>query len=89
MVIPGGEESKQGIKNLLKEIKTENLPNLVKEKDTQIQEAQRIPKKLEPKRPIPRYIIIKMRSLKDKERLLTVTREKQGVTYRGTPIRLI
>ena len=56
---------------------TENLPNLVKEKDTQVQEAHRVPNKLDPKRPILRYIIIKMSRLKDKERILTATREKQ------------
>ena len=59
---------------------TENFPNLVKEKDTQVQEAQRIPKKLDPKRPTLRYIIIKMTRLKDMERILKATREKQVVT---------
>ena len=51
MGIPEGEESEQGIENLFKEIMTQNFPNWVKEKDTQVQEAQRIPNKLDPKRP--------------------------------------
>ena len=46
MGIPEGEESKKGIKNLFEEVMTKNFPNLVKEKDTQVQEAQRIPDKL-------------------------------------------
>ena len=46
-----GKESKQGMENLFEEILTENFPNLEKEKDTQVQEAQRIPNKLDPKRP--------------------------------------
>ena len=48
---------------------TENFPNLVKEKDTQVQETQRVPNKLDPKRPTPTHIIMKMRRLKD-ERIL-------------------
>ena len=49
----------------------ENFPNLVKEIDFQeVQEAQRIPKNLDPKRNIPRHIIIKSPKIKDKERIL-------------------
>ena len=48
----------------------ENFPNLVKEIDTQVQEAQRIPNKMDPKRTTPRHIIIKMPKVKDKERIL-------------------
>ena len=48
----------------------ENFPNLVKEIDIQVQEAQRVPNKLDPKRNTPRHIIIKMPKIKDKERIL-------------------
>ena len=88
MGIPEGEESEQGIKNLSEEIMTVNFPNLVKEKDTQVQGAQRIPNKLDPKRPLLRHIIIKMISLKDKEKILKIAREKQVITYKREPIRL-
>ena len=54
----------------------------------QFQEAQRIPNKMDAKRPTPRHIIIKMPKVKDKERILKAAREKQLVTYRGVPIRL-
>ena len=60
---------------------TENLPNLVKEKVTQAQEAQRVLNKLDPKRPTARHIIIKMTRLKGKERTLKSARENQVVTY--------
>ena len=60
----------------------------MKQKDTQFQEVQRVPNKLDPKRPTPAHIIIKIVRLKDKERILKATREKQVVTYRGAPIRL-
>ena len=43
---------------------------------------------MDPKRPALKHIIIKITSLKDKERNLKSTREKQGVTYKGGPIRL-
>ena len=45
----------------------ENFPNLVKEIDIQVQEAQKLPKKLDPKRTTPRHIIIKIPKVKDKE----------------------
>ena len=67
----------------------ENLPNLAKEIDLQVQEAQRVPNKLGPKRTTPRHIRIKMSKVKDKERFLKAAREKQRVTYRGVPVRKI
>ena len=51
-----------------------------------MQEAQRVPSNVNPKRPIARHIIIKM--VKVKEKMLTAAREKQGVNYNGTPIKL-
>ena len=54
----------------------ENSPNLVKEIDIKIQEAQRVPNKLDPKRTIPRHIIIKVPKVKDKERILKAARDK-------------
>ena len=59
-----------------------------KEKDMQVQEAQRAPNKIDAKRPTLRHIIIKMPRVKDKERILKAAGEKKRVTYRGVPIRL-
>ena len=57
----------------------ENFPNLVKEIDFQeVQEAQRVPKKLDPKRNTPRHIIIKLPKIKYKERIL---KEARGESY--------
>ena len=76
-------------KNLFEQIMKENFPNLAKEIDFQeVQEAQRVPKKLDPRKHTPRHIIIKLSKIKDKERLLKAAREKQRVTYKGVPIRL-
>ena len=66
----------------------ENFPNLKKETDIQIQEAQRVPNKINPNRPTPRHVTIKMAKVKDKERILKAAREKQRVNYKGTSIRL-
>ena len=55
----------------------ENFPNLVKEIDMQVQEAQRVPNKMDVMRPTPRHIIIKMPTVKDKERILKASREKK------------
>ena len=54
----------------------ENFPNL-KDTDIKIQETQRAPNTLNPNRPTPRHIIIKMAKVKDKERILKEPREKQ------------
>ena len=67
----------------------ENFPNLAKEIDfQQVQEAQRVPKKLDPRRNTPRHIIITLAKMKDKERILEAVREKETVTYKGVPIRM-
>ena len=62
----------------------ENFPNL-KDTDIKIQEAQRAPNKLNPNRPTPRHIIIKMAKGKDKERILKAAREKQRLNDKGIP----
>ena len=66
----------------------ENFPNLVKGVDFQeVQEARRVPKKLNPKRNTPRHIIITLAKMKQ-ERILEAAREKDTVTYKRVPIRL-
>ena len=67
----------------------ENFPNLEKEIDFQeVQEAQRVPKKLDPRKHKPKHIIITLSKVKDKERVLKAAREKERVIYKGVPIRL-
>ena len=86
--IPEKEEKEQGLENLFEKVMTENLPKLVRDKVTQVQEAQSIPVRMNQKRPSPTYILIKMAKFKDKEEILKAAREKQLVTYKGAPIRL-
>ena len=84
--MPGREEKEQEIEKLFEKIMKENFP--VKEIDLQVQEAQTVSNKLDPKRTIPRHIAIKMPQFKYKKRILKAAREKQRFTYKGVPIRL-
>ena len=87
--VPEGEEEEEEIENLFEQIMKENFPNLAKEIDFQeVQEAQRVPKELDPRRNTPRHIIITLPKIKDKERIVAAAREKETVTYKGLPIRL-
>ena len=87
MGVPVGEEEVQKIKNLFEKIIKENFLNMANKIDIQVQEAQRVPNKLDPKRVTPRHVIIKMPKVKDKERILKAAREKQRVTCKGFSIR--
>ena len=57
-----------------------------KEIVNRVQEAQRIPYKINPRRNTPRHTLIKLAKTKHKERILKTAREKQQVTYKGNPI---
>ena len=65
--IPEGEEKEKDVEYLFEEIMAEDFPNL-KETDIKIQETQRAPNKLNPNRPIPRHITIKMAKVKESKR---------------------
>ena len=66
-----------------------NFPNLAKEIDFQeVQEAQTVPKKLDPRRNTPRHIIITLPKINQEERILEAAREKDTVTSKGVCIRL-
>ena len=84
--MPEGKKKEQEIENFFEKIIKENFPHMVKEINIQVQEAQSVPDKVDPKRTTPRHIIIKMPRVKDKERILKAAREK--VTCKGIPIRL-
>ena len=89
MGVPEGEEEEQKIENLFEQIMKENFPHLAKEINFQeVQEAQRVPKKLDLRKHMPRHIIITLPKIKEKERILEAAREKNTVTYKGVPIRL-
>ena len=86
--VPEGEEEEQEMENLLEQI-MKNFPNLAKEIDFQeVQEAQKVPKKLDPRKHTSRHIIIILPKVKE-ERILKAAREKETVTYKGVSIWLL
>ena len=61
------EEKNKGLENIFEEIIVENLPNMEKDIANQVQEAQRVPNRINSRRNMPRYILIKLRLNKKKE----------------------
>ena len=59
-----------------------------KEIITQVQETQRVPNRINPKRNTPRHILIKLTMIKHNEQILKAAREKQQITHKGIPIRI-
>jgi len=86
--VPEEEEKKKEYEKVFEEIVVENFPNMEKEIVNQVQEAQRVPYRINPRRNTPRNILIKLTKTKHKERILKAAREKQQVTYKGNPIHL-
>ena len=65
--VPEGEEREKGPEKIFEKIIAENFPNMGKEIATQVQEAQRVPDRIKPRRNMPRHIVIKMTKLKAKK----------------------
>ena len=70
------EEREKGPEKIFEEIIVENFPNMGKKIATQVEEAQRVPHRINPRRNTPRHIVIKLAKIKDKEKLLKAAREK-------------
>ena len=86
--VPEGEEREKETEKIFQEIIAKNFPNKMGKKPlTQIQEAQRVPYKINSRRNT-RHILIKLTKIKDKEKILKAAREKKQITYEGTQIRL-
>ena len=74
--VPEAEEREKGPEKIFEEIIVENFPNMGKKIATQVQEAQRVPDRINPRKNMPRHIVIKLTKIKDKGKLLKATREK-------------
>ena len=83
--VPEEEEKKKGYEKIFEEIIVENFTNMEKEIVNQVQEAQRVPYRVNPRRNTPRHMLIKLTKTKHKGRILRAAREKQQVTYKETP----
>ena len=83
-----GEERETGPEKRFEEIRAEKFPNMGKEIINQIQEAQRVPGRINPRRNTSKHRVIKLTKIKDRDKILKVTRGKGQITYKGTPIRI-
>ena len=83
------EEKKKGYEKIFEEIIVEKFPNLKKEIVNQVQEAKRVPHRINPRGNTPRHRLIKLTKIKHKEKILKAAREKQQLNINGKPIHLI
>ena len=74
--VPAEEEKKKGYEKIFEEIIIKNFPNMGKEIINQVQETQRVPYRINPRRNTPRHILIKLTKTKHKGRTLKAAREK-------------
>ena len=82
--VPEAKEKKKGYEKIFEEIIVENFSNV--EIVNQVQKAERVLYRISPRRNMPRHILSKLTKTKQKERVLKAAREKQQVTYKGSPI---
>ena len=85
------EEREKGPEKIFEEIIAEDFLNMGEEIVNQVQEAQRVPGRINLRRNTPRHIVMKLTKIKDKNKVLKATksnRVKWQITYKGIPIRL-
>ena len=83
--VPEEEKKKKGTEKILENIIVENIANMGKKIVNQVQEAQRVPYRINPRRNTPRHILIQLSKIKYKENILKAAREKQQITHRESP----
>ena len=85
--VPEEEVKKKDHEKILDEIIVDP-PKMGKAISTQVQETQRVPNRINPRRNTPRHILIKLTKIKHKEQILKAAREKQQITHKVIPIRI-
>ena len=70
----------------MEEIIVEKFPNMGKEIVNQVQETQRVPYRINPRRNMPRHILIKLSKIKYKQKVLKGARDKEQISHKGIPI---
>ena len=83
--VPEEEEKKKWPEKIFEEITVENFPNMGKEIVNQIQEAQRVPYRIRPRRNMPRHILIKLSKIKHKEKNIKSSKGKTTNNIQGNP----
>ena len=83
-----GRREGKGPEKTFEQIIVENVPNMGKEIVIQVQEVQRVPYGINPRKNMPRHILIKLTEIKYKGKILKAAKENQQITYKEIPIRL-
>ena len=83
--VPEEEEKKKGAEKIFEEIIVENFPNMGKEIVNQVQEVQRVPYRINPRRNRPRHILIKLSKIKYKEKNIKSSKRKTKNNIQGNP----
>ena len=83
--VPGEEEKKKGTEKIFEEIIVENFPNMGKETDNQVQEAWRVLYRINPRRNMPRHILIKLSKIKYTENIIKNSKGKTTNNIQGNP----
>ena len=86
--VPEKENKMKDHEKILEVIIVENILNMRKEIIAQVQETERVPNRINPRRNTPRHIIIKLTKIKHKEQILKTAKEKQQITHKRIPIRI-
>ena len=81
-------KTKKGTEEIFEKIIVENFPSMQKKIVNQVQDSQRVPYRINPRRNTLRHILIKLTEITHKEIMLKEAREKQQVIYKGKPIQL-
>ena len=77
LAVPEEQNKRKRHEKIFERIIVKNFPKMGNEIITQIQEAQRVPYRINPKRNTPRHILIKLTKIKDKRLILEAAKEKQ------------
>ena len=84
---PKKKKKRKDLRKYLKRLQSKTSLIRGRKQSLKSQEAQRVPYTMNPRRNMPRHILIKLTKIKDKEKVLRATREKQQIIYKGIPIR--
>ena len=84
-MVPEEEEKKKGCETIFEEIIVENFPNMEREIVNEVQEAQRVPYRISPRRNTPRHILIKLTKIKHKEKNIKSSKGEATSSIQGKP----
>ena len=87
--VPEGEEREKEPEKIFVELLAKNYPHLGKEIVNQVQEDQKVPGRINPRRNTPRHIVIKIMKIKDKDKMLKAAREKKTNNIEGNSHKII